>query len=199
MTLDEFGRRLTQLGTGGLREVLRPVLIGACQLVENEVKLNRLTGQVLRSRTGRLRASVSATVEDREGAPALVARAGGTDGRGEVGYASIQEHGGVVVPRTAKMLRIPLGPALTAAGVDRFPTPLRQSAPGMFYLRRSKAGNLLLFHRETGIPWYVLKHSVTIPPRPYLRPGVEKVARDHVVPTLGRSVVRAIVTYGGGA
>jgi len=193
MTLQEFGARLDRLGSGGLAEAIRPVLIRGSILVREWGTASLQATH--RTRTGRLLASISGTVEVRDGSPAIVARAGGAGGRGTVRYARLQEQGGVVVPVHAKMLRIPLPVALTPAGVVRDGLgggPLRVIAPDRFYCRRSKAGNLLLFERATGIPWFVLRSSVTIPARPYLRPAVERVAREYLRPALSQAVVGAV-------
>lgn len=82
----------------------------------------------------------------------------------DVPYAGIQETGGVIKPKTAKYLAIPLPAALNNAGI-----PLRdgpRSWPNTF-VARSKAGNLLIFQKlgTSIIPLYVLKDQVTIPPR----------------------------------
>lgn len=197
MTLDEFGRRLEGLASGGLAAAIRPVLVAGTVTVEARAKANATTSPQVR--TGRLRASLGAEVGTHDGKPALVAFAGGHGGKGPVPYASMQEHGGVQVPRNAKMLRIPLAPALTGAGVDRYPTPLRQSGRGLFFLRKSASGALLLFRTDDpeGPPWYVLKHSVRIPPRPFLRPAVEWALGTSIGPALQRAVVDAIRTAGG--
>jgi phage gpG-like protein len=79
-------------------------------------------------------------------------------------YARIQEFGGTITPKKGKFLAIPLPAALDSNGL-----PLRSSPrdwPNAF-CRRSKAGNLLIFQKRGTmiIPLYVLKSSVTIPPR----------------------------------
>lgn len=81
-------------------------------------------------------------------------------------YARIQEKGGVVVPKKAKALAIPIGEALTGAGVPRYPGGPR-SVPGLFLLKRA-GKNALLVRKDAGggiTPLFVLVKSVTIPPR----------------------------------
>ena len=81
-----------------------------------------------------------------------------------VPYAGIQEAGGTIKAKSGKFLCIPLPSALDSQGL-----PLKSSPrdwPNTF-CARSKAGNLLIFQRRgtSVIPLYVLKDSVTIPPR----------------------------------
>jgi hypothetical protein len=80
-------------------------------------------------------------------------------------YARIQEYGGVIVPKHAKYLAIPLPAALDSRGV-----PLRQG-PRFWtntFVAKSKNGNLLIFQKRGAkeiVPLYVLKDKVTIPAR----------------------------------
>lgn len=81
-------------------------------------------------------------------------------------YAGIHETGGVI-RAGAKLLAIPVGPALTPAGVPRFPGP--RSVQGLVF-RPAKGGGLLgkvtgKGDREKFSVWYVLKKEVRIPPR----------------------------------
>lgn len=93
------------------------------------------------------------------------------DLQGEIGAKfpmSVHEEGATITPKKAKFLTIPLPAALNANG-----TPKKASARDWdnTFVARSKAGNLIIFRKEgTGIvPLYVLKTSVTIPPRLGLR------------------------------
>jgi len=79
-------------------------------------------------------------------------------------YAAIQEFGGVIKAKNVTYLTIPLPAALDGNGV-----PLKTKArdwPNTF-VAKSKAGNLIIFQRRgtSIVPLYVLKTSVTIPPR----------------------------------
>ena len=89
-----------------------------------------------------------------------------------VPYASIQETGGVIKPKNAKYLCIPLPAALDSSGI-----PLKSSPrdwPGTF-CTLSKAGNLIIFQKRgtSIVPLYVLKDSVTIPPRLGMRKSLD--------------------------
>jgi len=116
-----------------------------------------------RSRTGALRGSIAGVVREGQGYMDMAVGSGSDPSRPGVPYALMQEEGGVQRPRNAKMLRIPLSAAKTAAGVDRYPTPLRVSAPDKFFLMRAKDGDLFLVDRVTEVPWYKLVYSSTIP------------------------------------
>jgi len=171
-TPEEFADGLRRVaGQGGFRKALIAEL-KAGALVGNAAARQNATDRP-HARMGHLRASIAGLVREEPGSLDLAIGSGSDPARPGVPYAAMQEFGGVQLPRTAKMLRIPLEAAKTAAGVDRFPRPLRVSAPDKFFLYRSKAGNLLLRDRLTGIPWYVLKHSVTIPGTHFLMRAVE--------------------------
>lgn len=74
-------------------------------------------------------------------------------------YAPPHEFGGVIRPKTGKYLAIPIG---SYRGSPRSHSDLQ--------LRKSRSGNLLLVD-ASGTPQYVLKESVTIPARPFMRPA----------------------------
>ncbi|MDD2857787.1 MAG: hypothetical protein PHU75_03845 [Candidatus Nanopelagicales bacterium] len=90
----------------------------------------------------------------------------------------LRETGGDIKSK-GKMLRIPLPPALTPAGRDRFAGIDLKSRIGTvgnpFFLMRSEAGNMLLARLiakgAKGVlpviePWYLLRRAVTIGPHP---------------------------------
>lgn len=80
------------------------------------------------------------------------------------GSRKIHEHGGVLRPKRAKYLTIPLPAALNSNG-----TPKKPSARSWenTFVMKSKAGNLLIVQKRGTqiIPLYVLKAQVYIPPR----------------------------------
>lgn len=87
--------------------------------------------------------------------------------RGEISVPhdrKIHEHGGVLRPKRAKYLTVPLPAALDSRGV-----PLKKSARDWkdTFVLRSKAGNLLIVQKKGAsiVPLYVLKKEVSIPPR----------------------------------
>ncbi len=174
MSAAQAAAALHKLGAEGMGQAVRRALATAALDMEGGAKLNAET--VLNVRSGHLRRSIAGTVRQGADGPEAVVSAGGRLGGANVTYAGTHEFGATIVPKRSQYLRIPLPPALTAAGVDRFGGPLRQSGAGLFRLAKSKKGNLLLIHKPSGMPWYVLKRSVTIRARPFLRPAGEATA-----------------------
>lgn len=76
----------------------------------------------------------------------------------------IHEFGATIKPKKVKYLTVPLPAALDSRGV-----PLKRSARDWdnTFVARTKAGNLVIFQKRGAqiVPLYVLKSSVTIPPR----------------------------------
>jgi hypothetical protein len=177
ITPREFAEQLSEAaGPGGLPAVLLREMRVEALKAEAEAKDNATYGPEVR--TGRLRASIAGVVDDdtRFGYTITIG-AGSNPSRPAPPYARIQEEGGTIRPRRRKYLRIPLGPAKTAAGVDRYPTSLYDSAPDKFFVSMSKAGNLLLRDRITGEPWYLLEKESHIRGEPYLEPAARNAAR----------------------
>ena len=92
----------------------------------------------------------------------------GSIGAPGVVYARIQELGGTIHAKNAKYLAIPLPAALDGSGMPLQSSP--RDWPNTF-CAKTKAGNLLIFQKRgvTIVPLYVLKTSVTIPPRLNMR------------------------------
>lgn len=176
--------RLQALGGGGLRRALQPVVRDALIDLEGRAKDN-LTARAF-MRDGHLRRSIAASSEDVGTDVFLSLRAGGTTSRGRpVVYARIQEEGGVIRPRSAKYLRIPLKPARTKTGSDRYATPLRITGAGQFVCVRDKDTNKLFLYKLTDKgnksrqPWYLLtKGPITIRGKHFLRDARDSVARE---------------------
>lgn len=111
-------------------------------------------------------------------------------------YARIQELGGTITPKRAKFLTIPLPAALDSSGC-----PLKSKArdwPNTF-CARSKAGNLLIFQRRGKmiVPLYVLRTSVTIPPRLNMRTTLDAGIPYFVTRAMDQ-MVRAVRTGSNG-
>lgn len=170
MTLDELEARVKALADGGLwSRVRRAVVKAAADAQAGAVDLARAR---LETRSGSLLRSISWRLEtDTAGEVEAVVEAG----RG-LGYS--HEEDATIRPTRAKMLRIPLPPALTGAGVDRYGTPLRVTGAGQFHVRRGRSGRLLLFKNDTGEPWYLL-HPGPIQQRGrhYLRDAGQEAAK----------------------
>lgn len=115
-------------------------------------------------RTGALRRSLTQTVTAQGDGAALDVSVGSFT----AAYARIHEYGGIIRPIRSKYLAIPIGKALTRAGVARF-SP--RNFPGELHFIRSRKGNKLLVQfigkgkRRRMEPMFVLKESVTIPAR----------------------------------
>lgn len=91
-----------------------------------------------------------------------------------VRYAYVQEYGGPITPRTKQYLAVPLGPEARRIRRDAKDTLLNSSRDLFVY--KSKRGNLLLMERhgkrQRATPRFVLKRSVTLPERPFMRPAI---------------------------
>ena len=165
----------------------------ACLKLEAQAKNNILNGSSgLHSRTGALAGSISSNWTGRPGIATItgIAKRSGAEPIGKPGgrfpvingvvgsnlaYARIHELGGTIRPRRAKYLTIPLPATLTAqSGASRG----RARDFRDTFIKRSKAGNLIIFRENGGsiTPLFVLKKSVSIPARPYLRPAMERGA-----------------------
>ena len=171
-TLKHLTDDLTELGNGGVRKIIKKVLVAGSLRAEAQAKLNATSGG-LNARTGRLRASIQAGVHEQPGHTEMFLRAGGNvKGGAQVKYARIHEYGGIVTPKNSKYLTIPVGPALTGAGVNRISA---RDVPGLTFAR--SAGGKLMLGKSKGKRgefevWYLLRTSVKIPPRPYLGPAM---------------------------
>lgn len=198
--LETFAKDLDLLQAVGIRDMLRKVMVAASLRFTTEAKLRATGGP--RARSGRLRASIAASVEPVSDGLELRGRAGGNSkGGAQVRYARMQEYGGVQRPRNAKMLAIPVGPALTGAGVSKFASP--RDVPGLV-LVRSRGGAFLLVKsgegmsgrsKKIGEVWYVLKRQVTIPAQPYMRPAMQ-VVRVLLPDVLSKNVSQAVMGKG---
>lgn len=176
MTLEEYAKKLERVASETLKPALQKVFTDAAMYAEDKAKMN-LTGRVLRVRSDHLRASTIGFVRHESGAIDVGLRAGGRVSAmdGEVKYAAMHEYGepAILTPKKGRFLRIPLRIAKTDAGVDRFPTSIRESGAGLFYARRAKNGKLYLFHKETNKPWYRLVPFVKVKRRPFIRPAMD--------------------------
>ena len=175
MTPEQFAAKLRAVGQTGVARAVGRALTATALIAEGEAKGR---APVL---SGHLRRSISGTVRQGAQGPEAVVRAGGrVEGAADVVYAGVIEYGfkGAAKPKNAQFFRIPLGPAKTQAGVDRYPTPIRQSGAGLFYVRRSKDGqSAYLIHKASGVPWYKLVRSLRPrAARPFLRPGAQAAA-----------------------
>lgn len=131
-------------------------------------KANYLSGNLVKVRSGRLRASFGDVVE---GIFDL------SSSRVEVGtyvsYSKILNDGGVISAQAGKALAIPLSPVLTPAGVPRFTWRQRGDLPKQFpdlFVMKTKNGKAFLAKKVGNriIPYFKLQKSVTITGRHYI-------------------------------
>lgn len=189
-TVEELADQLRQVGST-FRVKLRKLAIIAAADAERAAK-ERVSGPVLRSRTGRLRASIAGSVLQTADDVEIHLAAGGTRAGKDVPYAAAHEWGTTIHAKNGGFLRIPLGPAKTAAGVDRFGGPLRVTGAGQFAVAMSSSGKGVLLKTTKpgkGQAWYALVRSVRIPARPFLTPSL-KEAGDALVPKAVAELVR---------
>lgn len=137
-------------------------------VVERAAKQN-LSGGVLNVRTGNLRRSVT-TVLAKEGSDRLALVGTGVE------YAPIHEYGGVIRPKNSKNLAIPIGGAKTKSKVTRGRFLSPRQIVGLQFIKTKSGKKFLIRKPAKGSKGkteflYVLKDSVRIPMRPWLRPA----------------------------
>lgn len=121
-----------------------------------------VVGKVLKARSGSLARAIygKVTVKDKSVILEL-----GADLK-KAPYARIHEYGGVIVPKKAKALTIPLNGTMGFAREHSGLFIWKSPKSGKLFLAKSDGGNLKLM--------YLLAKKVTMPERPYLRPAMEK-------------------------
>ncbi len=160
----------------------------ASQYLMNYIQRNKLSGQVLKRRTGNL-AIKGMNYNVKEENNDIIGRVGN-----RMPYAKIHEFGGDIHPKTAKYLTIPLDEAKTPAGVLK--KPAREW--GETFFTKIGIDKLLMFTKETGrpVPIFVLVKSVHIPERPYFRPSIRE-AKDKIIEIIGEAVKLAVRVANG--
>lgn len=176
-------RKLNRVGVAIQKELGPSTLRAALHLegVTREVVMTTFT----RNPTGNLARSYKATL----------IRTGKQSAAGvysDAPHARIHDRGGTIKPRTGKNLPVPLS---ARARNTRGLWP-RHWPKGQLFMLRSKAGKILLASRGRGrraklIFHYVLKPSVQISGKQYLRAAVNK-ARSGIAKILGDSVRLAV-------
>lgn len=182
--------QLLRLGNGGARRLMAKAVREGALEAEAVAKTETYPASGLHVRSGRLRASIGGSVRETAETLELVLGAGGQRAGKDVRYAGVHE--GVapdgtrvtsttIRPVKGEFLRIPTVFGMTAAGVDRYPGPLRETANGLFRVAASDDGRLYLVPTKSGKrgavepPSYNLVRQVKIPARPFLRPALTKV------------------------
>lgn len=195
-TVGDLAARLRAAGRDGLAALLRRELVKTGLQAEGAAREN--IGARLKVRTGALRRSIASRVKEESGEHMLLLQAGAV---GAAPYARMQEDGGEVRPTRGRFLAFPArgGPAETAGGVARYPSP--RSVPGLrFVATRGGAGGLLV--KDIGgrgkggrgartEVWYILARRVRIRGQHYLRDGIV-TGRDVLVERLGSAVTELL-------
>ncbi len=170
---------LKRMGAGGFRAAVQRTMVEVSQRGERYAKRYVETQRLWQN--GHLFNSIAGSVRDTpEGPEAVISAGGRVNGGASVRYAGVHEYGtkNPIRPKRGQYLRIPLPPARTPAGADRYGGPLRQSGAGLFTVFRAQDGRLFLRHKPSGQLWYKLVRQVTIRSRPFLRPGAALAADD---------------------
>jgi len=174
ITVQQFAAKLEALGQGkALAALLRKEMIITGLSAQGATQ--GLINQRLRVRSGFLQRSPAFRVEEVAALPELHVSAGGGQGkRGELRYAALQEYGGTVRPVKGKFLAIPVGPALTGAGVARYASA--RDVPGLSFIPTAGGGAVLGKSKGRGKnarmeTWFILRRQVTIQGRYFVRDG----------------------------
>lgn len=158
----------------------------------------KVSGDVLKRRTGNYAKSTTAAPPSKDvaGWKAEVGVKKGPAGK----YAELHETGGTIKPKRGKVLAIPIGPNLTAAGVARFNSPRDPRMFGGFWKR---LGGALLFLVPKGrddksgsgvFAYFIGVPQVVIPKREPLgktlremEPRMRAIVSEHVTRALSRA------------
>jgi phage gpG-like protein len=129
------------------------------------IRETKLSGQVLKKRTGGLRDRLLPILARQEGNQIWAGISVG------VKYGRIHEFGGKIVPKTARALTIPF-PGITGRARDYQNTWLyRRSGMNPVIMQRLSSP---LGRKTSYRPLFTLVKSVTIPARPYILPSFKK-------------------------
>lgn len=172
----------------GYSRLLEPHLLKALQLVAKEMR-RKHGASWSPGRKGNLQMRSGAGLRSIVDSIAVSLNSGGLEGSISAGSLSVHEKGARIKARSGGFLTIPLPAALDPRGV-----PLRQRARDWdnTFVARSRKGNLLIFRRlpraQEIVPLYVLKTSVTIPPRL----GMEKAIIGDALPYFERKTFEVL-------
>lgn len=158
--VERINRLSPEIRENGVREIAR------LSIALREQARQKYDESGLHVRTGALKSSIQAlpvTQTEHEIIGKVVAGQ-------KLKYAAVQEFGATIRPKKARFLAIPLRAAKTASGVARF-APRQAEAAGY---TGTFVSHGILFGKQGGqaVPLFVLKRSVRIPARPYMRPAL---------------------------
>lgn len=151
---EELLRKFRSMGEAAQGENLGRVAMIGGWVIRDAARDNLKDQGLIRTRT--LSRSLDAEISERSATHAAV------DVGTNLEYGAIHEFGGTIRAKNAKYLAIPVG-SYTGS-------PLKYSG---LRVKKTGKGNLVLID-ASGQVQYVLKASVEIPARPYLRPALDE-------------------------
>lgn len=159
----------------GYKQKLKEQMFRALTVLEARVVQNIRKDSGLQVRTGKLLNSIGKSKAVYEEDGVIV----GELGPKGVPYAAIHEFGGTITPVKAKALTIPTSENRRADGTAKIPANQLENsfiAKGMIFAKFGKGKNAQI------TPMFILKQSVDIPARPYMRPALaatqEQIMKD---------------------
>ncbi len=148
---------------GGIAQSLEPAMTEATAMLKERIVDDKLSGDPLKARSGRLRNSIASEVS-----------ASGNEATGFIStaipYARIQEFGGAITARAAANLTIPLAAALGGDGEARFSARELIGNPSLGGFIGTFVRKQILFGKNAGgaiTPLFKLQPSVEIPSRSF--------------------------------
>jgi phage gpG-like protein len=168
---EKLTEKLRKLGKAVQGASLVKALKAGGLVFRNAIVINIQKQGLIRTRT--LSRSVHEEVIEQSDTKAVLEE--GTD----LDYAAIHEFGGVIKAKNGKYLSIPIG-SYTGS-------PTKYSD---LKLRKTGGGTLILID-GSGLAQYVLKTSVEIPARPYIRPAFDE-KKDEATREVGRAFIELI-------
>ena len=191
--INRINNLLEELNPKAQGKAIHKGLLKASSTVMKQLVSN-CSGIILHRRTGNLVKSMGFHIDKgKDGSLESTIGSGASLKTNRMIYANILETGGVIKPVRAKMLAIPIGKALTRAGVARFkPREITSQGYDSSFIRRSKSGNLILFGAIKGkakikvIPLFLLKDSVTIPEFKYMQTTVDQTQEQVVTDIISK-------------
>ncbi len=148
---------------GRIAQSLEPAMTAATAMLRERIVDDKLSGDPLKARSGRLRDSIASQVS-----------ASGNEATGlistDVPYARIQEFGGTITARAAANLTIPLAAALGGDGEALFSARDLIGNPSLGGFIGTFVRKQILFGKSAGgaiTPLFKLQASVELPPRSF--------------------------------
>lgn len=185
-SVSEVAVELGQIA-GRIAQGLEPEMIAATAMLREHIVDDKLSGDPLKARSGRLRNSITSEVSaSGNEATGLISTA--------VPYARIQEFGGTITARAAANLTIPLAAALGGDGEARFSARELIGNPALGGFIGTFVRKQILFGKSAGgaiTPLFKLQASVKIPPRSFFGSALAE-KRSPILDLFRTSVANAI-------